>query len=220
MRAGGDNGPWAGARASLASAGRSPVPALGSSAPPRGWRASAPGLRLGRPRSSPAARARTARGAGAGCATTPLPGTRRPGAGSAAQVTYSGPGLGGSGRAWGSPARTPVPAVSRVGAGIRGGCGAPERERNFGVTSPNTLLPRGQRDTGTMSSVSLAPSRPLLPLVSPIRTPGTPTPILAGPSPVWRWQGLLGTCGPRRPTLSPELCPSGCSAAPRTWQAG
>ncbi|KAM7316536.1 hypothetical protein ACRRTK_024267 [Alexandromys fortis] len=71
-------------------------------------------------------------------------------------------------------------------AGIRGGCGAPERVRNFGVTSHNRLLPRGRRHTATTSPSSLAPPQPLLPLVSPFtyaRDPHPRDPILARSSP-------------------------------------
>lgn len=55
---------------------------------PAGVAGLGPGTQLGGPRSL--LRARTARGAGAGCATTLLPGTRRPGAGSAGQESEVG----------------------------------------------------------------------------------------------------------------------------------
>lgn len=110
----------------------------------------------------------------AGCATTLRPGTRRPGAGSAGQVTFPGPGWGlGEGRWQPYPDSCP-PAQSRAGAGIRGGCGASERERNFGVTSPNRLLPRGGHGHHVARLLSPSPATPS-PRLPPLPMPGTPS---------------------------------------------
>lgn len=198
MRAGGDNGPER-APPGPPRASRRP-PALGS-APLPGWLASALAPGLSSAVRSPCRAPGLQEELEPGCSTTPRPGTRRPGAGSAGQVT-SRIGLG----APGGPGAALPGLLSRAGAGSRSGC--VERERNFGVTSPNRLLPRGRCDTGTLSPSFLDPPRLILPLTSPIRSLGTTIlwlPPWLSRAPLSPWQGLLGTCWPRRPALSPVL---------------
>ncbi|XP_021048356.1 zinc finger protein ZFPM1-like [Mus pahari] len=218
VRAGGDNGPerappgppWADRQS----------PAFGR-ASPRGWPASAtaraPGLSSAVP--SPCRAPGLQEELEPGCSTTPRPGTRRPGAGSAGQVTCIGPG-------WGlREARgRPFPDFCPRGGLHRGrkprwawSAGAGEKLQcdQFHQAPPERPA---RRDTGTLSPSSLNPPGPLLPHVSPIRRPSCSQPWLAR-APLSPWQGLLGTCWPRRPALSLVL-PAAPQPLARGRQAG
>lgn len=132
-----------------------------------------------------------------GCSTTPRPGTRRPGARSAGQVTCTEPGWGlreARGRPFpdfcprGGPRRGRKQRwVWSARAGEKLQCDQSQQappERPARHRHPVALLPRP----------SLATPSPCLP---PIRRPGTTTrwlpPWLARAS-LSPWQGLLGTC--------------------------
>lgn len=197
MRAGGDNGPERAPPGSPRAARPIPRPRPRAPAGVAGLsHGLGPGAQLGGPLSLPCAR--TAGGAGAGLLDHSAPGDSRPGAGSAGQVTCIGPGWGLREARGAALPPTSVTAVARAWAGSRGGCGAPERERNFNVTSPTRLLPRGRRDTGTLSPSSLNPPGPLLPRCFPNPEALWLPPWLAR-APLSPWKGLLGTCWPRRP---------------------
>lgn len=203
---------WAGARASRASAGLSPAPRPRLRAPAGvAGLGLGPGAQLGRPLSLP--RARTAGGAGAGLLDHSAPGDaatwgRERRAGNVSDRA------GGSGRPGGGPSGTSVPRrgrkpkwVCRAGEKLR--CdqsqqAPPERPVRHG--HPVALLPRP------------SPANPSPYFPHPESGDHHPlAPTLAFPSPTVALAGTFRDLLAAEASLEP--CPSGCSAAPRTWQA-
>lgn len=191
---------WTGARAFLAAL-QPPPPGPAS---PRGWRTSAPGLRsaVGAPRCAPG----IARGAGAACATTLCArGTRRPGAGSAGQVTFPGPGWGfGEGRGQPCPDSCPrrVPRRCRNPRWVwSAGAGEKLRWDQPQQAPPERPAPHGQHVARFPSPSPATPSLPPPRLL--LTNARDPPPPGSHPGPLKPL--LLGTCGPQRPIVSPAL---------------